>query len=191
MTSHIINSFLLAIGLGVDSFSISLVNGISYPNLNKQDHFIQSFIFGICQSIMPFTGYLLLVYFSNKLSILKTVSPYVSLVLLSYLGVKLILESFKNNEIEKANQKLTIFTLILQGIATSIDAVSCSFSMISLTMLEAIIEIVIIGIVTIGVSYLALNLGKEIGKKIEKYSQLIGGIILILIGIILFIKGIK
>lgn len=191
MVIHIINSFFLAIGLGVDSFSISLVNGISYPNLNKKDHFIQSFIFGLCQSIMPFVGYLLLIYFSNKLTILKTVSPYVSLILLSYLGLKLLLESFKNDEIKNTNQKLTILTLILQGIATSIDAVSCSFSMINLTMSKAIIEIIIIGIVTVIVSYLALSLGKEIGKKVEKYSQLIGGFILILIGIILFIEGIK
>lgn len=191
MISHIINSILLAIGLGVDSFSISLVNGISYPNLTKKDHLIQSLIFGICQSIMPFAGYILLVYFSNKLSILKTTSPYISLILLSYLGIKLILESFKNNEVEKTNQKLTILTLILQGIATSIDAVSCSFSMIDLTMLEAVIEVVIIGIITVLISSLALSLGKEIGKKVEKYSQFIGGFILILIGIILFIKGIK
>ena len=188
MISHIINSLLLALGLGVYSFSISLVNGISYPDTSKKDQLKESFIFGICQSIMPFTGYILLVYFSNKLTILKTVSPYVSLILLSYLGIKLIIESFKTNMIEKSNIKLTIGTLILQGIATSIDAVSCSFSMINLSMFEAVIEIVIIGIVTVILSLLALNLGKEIGKKIEKYSQIIGGIILIIIGIVLFIK---
>ena len=188
MINHIINSLLLALGLGVDSFSISLVNGISYPDTSKKDQLKESFIFGLCQSIMPFTGYTLLVYFSNKLTILKTVSPYVSLILLSYLGIKLIIESFKTNTIEKNNIKLTTGTLILQGIATSIDAVSCSFSMINLSMFEAVIEIVIIGIVTVILSLLALNLGKEIGKKVEKYSQIIGGIILILIGIILFIR---
>ena len=188
MISHIINSLLLALGLGVDSFSISLVNGISYPDSSKKDQLKESFIFGICQSVMPFAGYILLVYFSNKLTILKTVSPYVSLILLSYLGIKLITESFKTSEVQKSNIKLTIGTLIIQGIATSIDAVSCSFSMINLSMFEAIIEIVIIGIVTVLLSYIALNLGKEIGRKVEKYSQIIGGIILILIGIILFIK---
>ena len=188
MINHIINSLLLALGLGVDSFSISLVNGISYPNSNKKEHLKQSLIFGICQSLMPFIGYILLVYFSNRLTIIKTVSPYISLVLLSYLGIKLIMESFKTNNIEKNNAKLTTSTLILQGIATSIDAVSCSFSMINLSMFKAVIEITIIGIVTVVLSYLALSLGKEIGRKVEKYSQIIGGIILILIGIILFVK---
>lgn len=188
MISHIINSFLLALGLGVDSFSISLVNGISYPSNNKKNQLVQSLIFGICQSIMPFTGYILLVYFSNKLTIITTISPYISLVLLSYLGIKLIFESFKNEDIKEKNDKLTISTLILQGVATSIDAVSCSFSMINLSMFEAVLEIIIIGIITVILSYIALNLGKEIGKKVEKYSQIIGGVILILIGIILFIK---
>ena len=188
MINHIISSILLALGLGVDSFSISLVNGISYPNINKKDRLKESLIFGICQSAMPFFGYILLVYFSNKLTIIKKISPYISLILLSYLGIKLIMESFKTNTIEKSNIKLSTSTLILQGIATSIDAVSCSFSMINQSMFEAIIEIIIIGVITVILSYLALNLGKEIGEKIEKYSQIIGGIILILIGIILFIK---
>ena len=188
MISHIINSLLLALGLGVDSFSISLVNGISYPNSNNIDRFKQSIIFGLCQSIMPFAGYILLVYFSNKLTIITKISPYISLILLSYLGIKLIIESFKTVNIEKKEAKLTTGTLILQGVATSIDAISCSFSMIKLSMFEAVIEIAIIGIVTVVLSLLALNLGKEIGKKIEKYSQIIGGIILIIIGVVLFIK---
>lgn len=188
MFYHIINSLLLAIGLGVDSFSISIVNGISYQETNKKKLLGQSLIFSICQGAMPLIGYICLVYFSNKLAIIKTVSPYISLVLLSYLGIKLILESSKNSETEKTNGKLTISKLVLQGIATSIDAVSCSFSMISLSFFEAIIEVIIISIVTEIMCYIGLQIGKEIGSKVEKYSKIIGGIILILIGIVLFIR---
>lgn len=188
MIYHIINSFLLALGLGVDSFSISLVNGISYQGTKKSKPLYQSVIFGICQTLMPFIGYILLVYFSSKINIIITVSPYISLILLSYLGIKLIIESANNSSIEQVDEVLTTSKIILQGIATSIDAVSCSFSMITLSLFEAIIEVLIIGIITVILSYIGVNIGKEIGKKVEKYSKIIGGIILILIGIILFIR---
>lgn len=187
MIYHVINSLLLAIGLGVDSFSISIVNGITYQETNKKKLLGQSLVFALCQGMMPLIGYICLVYFSNKLTIIKTVSPYISLVLLSYLGIKLILESSQNNNTNETSDKLTISKLFLQGIATSIDAVSCSFSMISLSFFEAIIEVIIISVVTEIMCYIGLQIGKEIGNKVEKYSKIIGGIILILIGIVLFI----
>ena len=187
MVYHVINSLLLAVGLGVDSFSISIVNGISYQETSKKKLLGQSLVFAICQGTMPLIGYICLVYFSNKLTIIKTVSPYISLVLLSYLGIKLILESSQSNNTDKPNDQLTLSKLFLQGIATSIDAVSCSFSMISLSFFEALLEVIIISIVTEIMCYIGLQIGKEIGNKVEKYSKIIGGIILILIGIILFI----
>lgn len=187
MISHIINSLLLGIGLSADTFSISLVNGISYQETDKRKLFSQSLIFGACQALMPFIGYILLVYFSSKLTIIRTVSPYISLALLSYLGIKLIIESFKKDTIEKTSNSISYKQILIQGIATSIDAVSCSFSMINLNMLEAIIEVMIICIVTVIASYTALHLGKEIGNRVEKYSKILGGTILIIIGIILFI----
>lgn len=188
MIEHIIKSLILAIGLCVDSFSISLVNGISYLEKNKSIQLKEATTFGLIQGLMPFIGYIALVFFSSKLSIINTVSPYISLILLSYLGIKLILESKKEELISNKIGSLTLSTIIMQGIATSIDAVSCSFSMINLSMPYAIIEVVIIALITFIVSYIAFNLGKEIGNKIGKYSKVLGGITLILIGIILFIR---
>lgn len=188
MLEHIIKSLILAVGLVIDSFSISLINGISYQEMKKNKLIQQSTVFGICQGLMPFIGYLALVYFSNKLSFIKTISPFISLILLSYLGIKLLIESSKKEEIEKKSGTLLLTTMIMQGIATSIDAISCSFSMINLSLDYAVIEVLIISSVTFIVSYTAINIGKVIGSKVGKYSKILGGIVLIMIGIILFIR---
>ena len=188
MIEHIIKSLILAIGLCVDSFSISLVNGISYNNKNNSIRIKEATIFGLIQGLMPFIGYICLVYFSNKLNIINKISPYISLILLTYLGIKLLIESRKEENIDSKQIIITLSTIIMQGIATSIDAVSISFSMIDLRMSYAIIEVLIIAFVTILVSYIAFGLGKEIGNKVGKRSKIIGGIVLILIGIIIFIR---
>lgn len=188
MIEHIIKSFVLAIGLGVDSFSISLINGMTYQGKNRKILIEQSLIFALCQGIMPFIGYIALVYFSSKLLIIKEIAPYISLILLAYLGIKLIIESRKNELVDNASNNLSFSIFLLQGIATSIDAISCSFSMISLSLNDALIEILIITIITYLMCYIAIHIGKEIGNRIEKYSKVIGGIVLILIGIIIFIR---
>lgn len=188
MFEHIIKSFMLAIGLVVDTFSISIINGISYKEKRRGKKAIQASIFAIIQGSFPLLGYIALVYFSSKLSFIKVVAPYISLILLSYLGIKLIIEAKNTEEIEERKDTLTLLKIAMQGVATSIDAVSCSFSMINLSLPYALIEVLIIALVTFIVSYIAQSLGKEIGNKIGKYSKVFGGIVLIAIGIILFVR---
>ena len=98
MFEHIIKSLILALGLVVDTFSISIINGISYKEKRRSKKTIQALIFALIQGSFPLLGYIALVYFSSKLSIIKTLAPYISLILLSYLGIKLILESKKQEE---------------------------------------------------------------------------------------------
>jgi len=184
-----VNAMLLGVGLAVDAFSVSLADGLNEPNMSKPRELCISSIFGLFQFLMPLIGWILVHTLVTYFNVFNKFIPYIALILLVYIGGKMIYEA-NHLDVNTEKKKLTYTVLLVQGIATSIDALSVGFTIANYSFIEAIIECLIIGIVTLVICIVGLKLGKLFGTKFEKQANYIGGIILILIGIEIFVKGV-
>lgn len=181
--------FLIALGLSMDAFAVSVSNGMCFKNFKKSQAFVSSFAFGIFQGLMPLIGYFAGSLFFNTISKLD---HWIALILLSYIGINMILDAIKELKNKCENRKndlndYTIKTLLLQGIATSIDAlaVGISFAALNINILTATMFIC-------GVTFICCLIGSVIGKKfghlLQEKAKIFGGIILIFIGLKIFIE---
>ena len=140
---------------------------------------------------MPLVGWFCVRTIADKFSLFQKAIPYIALILLAYIGIKMIIESRKNGEEENEGvAALTFATLIIQGVATSIDALSVGFAIADYSSLEALVSTLIIGITTFIICIFGLELGKKVGKAFSDKATLFGGCILIIIGLEIFIKGV-
>ncbi len=174
---------LLAIGLSMDSFAVSITNGLTIRELNVKRILTISFSLAIFQALMPLVGWFAGIGIEKYI---KELDHWIAFILLSFIGVKMIYEGVKKNDIAK-DSELKILTLIGQSFATSIDAfaVGISFALLDVSIVTPIL---IIGIITFGVSLIGLQLGKYFGKRIGKTVEIFGGIVLIGIGIKILIE---
>ncbi len=185
----ITNSILLGVGLAVDAFSVSIANTIAEPAMSKGKKFYVALTYALFQIAMPLIGWVCVHTISQYFSLFQKFIPYIALVLLSYIGIKMLIEAGKGEEgEEKTGSTLTVGALIIQGIATSIDALSVGFAIADYSTAEAVISSVIIGIVTFFICTCGLWLGKKAGEKLKSKATVFGGIVLILIGIEIFVK---
>lgn len=184
-----LNSIFLGIGLAMDACAVSMANTLNEPQMKPGKMCLVAFMFGLFQCIMPLTGYFV---GHAILSIIEKFIPWIALILLGFIGGKMIYEGIKNRkDIEnKTGKILTFRALFVQAIATSIDALSVGFTIADYSVLMAVVCALIVAIVTFGISMAGLALGKKFGIKLGNEAQLLGGIILVLIGIEIFIKGI-
>lgn len=180
----IITALFLGIGLAMDVCAISLSNGLNEPKMSLKKNLFASFMFGFFQGLMPLIGYLFGTTIFDKI---KWIIPYVALFILSFIGIKMLVEAFKNNPIQ-SNSLLSFKVLLIQGITTSLDAFSVGFAISDYSLIEAFITSLIIALITFAISIVAIYLGKLLGNKLGKKSQILGGIILIIIGIEIFIS---
>lgn len=189
--SFFISAILLGVGLSMDAFSVSLANGFNEPNMRKIKIFSISALFGFLQGIMPLIGWLLVHIIVDKFLLFQKFIPYIALVLLFYIGGKMILEFFEDKDNQEKNKKnLTFLTVLIQGIATSIDSLSVGFTISNYGPLKAFTSSIIIAIITFIMCLVGCFIGKQFGTKFAKKASLIGGIILVLIGIEIFIRGV-
>ncbi len=189
----LIRHLLMGAGLAMDAFSVSLANGLKEPCMSRKKTLGIASIFGGFQAAMPLIGYLILFYFVKTFTVLQKIIPWVSLALLLFLGIKMICDALKkekSNECACDNTSLTQKVLVLQGIATSIDALSVGLTLSSYPFIFAALACLIIGVVTFGICVGGVELGKRVGTKYEKKASIAGGIILIVIGVEIFITGI-
>lgn len=187
----IINSILLGIGLAMDAFSVSMTNGLNEPKMKIIRMNMIAGVYALFQFIMPMIGWFcihtIVVYFQS----FDKFIPWITLILLAYIGGKMLIEGIKNKDEEiESDRKLPFITLIIQGIATSIDALSVGFTIADYKLLSAIMTSLIIAIVTFGICMIGLLIGKKIGTKLNNKAAILGGIILIGIGIEIFVKNI-
>ena len=177
---NILELFLTGISLALDAFTISICKGLA--NNKKKDGIIISFFFGLFQFIMPILGYYIGNIFSEKIIYYN---PYISMILLVTIGILMLTEKNENN----FSTNLKISELFLLAIATSIDAlvIGISFSFLKIHILSSSI---LIGIITFFMCIIGYYLGNYFNKKIGKYSNLISGTIIILLGIKIFIQTI-
>lgn len=195
---NIITILLTGFALAMDAFAVSVTKGMTLKNLTKKMAIKIALFFGVFQAIMPLTGWLLGISFQGYI---QAIDHWVALILLSILGGKMIYEFYENrkeaknkaiNEASmtmdsenKIDEELSNKELTTLAIATSIDAlaVGISFAFLNVNIISSSL---IIGIVTFIVCFIGVVAGKKIGSLFKDYAELIGGIILILIGLNIF-----
>lgn len=188
--SFIITAVLLGLGLAADAFSVSLANGMCISSLSKSKENLIALTFAGFQFIMPLIGWFLVHSFVIYFSRMSVYIPWIALILLGYIGIKMIKERNQIScDIAGGKDNLETRTLILQGIATSIDALSVGFTISELNILSALAEAGIIGAVTYALCLLGVKAGKKAGVLLAGKASVLGGTILILIGIKIFISN--
>ena len=191
----LVNSILLGVGLAMDAFSVSLVNGLSEPKMGAGRQLGIAGTYAGFQFAMPVIGWFCVHNLAEKFETFQKYIPWIALALLLYIGGKMLLEGVMDNrkkggdagsaaaEHAASTAKLTLAVLAMQGIATSIDALSVGFTIANYNTLTALIASLIIGLVTLIICLAGLFLGKKFGTKLSGSANILGGVILILIGI--------
>lgn len=171
---------LLGIALAMDSLAVSIANGIKYKNYNKKEMLLASASFGFFQGLMPLLGYLV---FTPLLKYISKYDHWVVLIILSFIGVDMIKDSFEPDEvIEEKSEMFTFKVLIWESIATAIDALSVGVTLPDFSV-NPYITCLIICLATYIVCEIGHKLGKKIAMILKNKALLLGGIILILIGL--------
>lgn len=186
----LVNSLLLGVGLAMDAFSVSLANGLNEPKMKAPRMSLIAGVFGVFQALMPLLGWVCVHTVVEYFKSFEKFIPWIALILLGYIGGKMLYESIKGDEEEAGKEALGFGTLMVQGIATSIDALSVGFTIADKSFLEALISVIIIAIVTFIICIAGLILGKKFGTKFAGKAGILGGVILIGIGIEIFITGV-
>lgn len=184
------NSILLGAGLAMDAFSVSLANGMNHPKMKKGTLFAVAGVFAVFQTLMPLTGWLCVHTIAQLFCSFQKFIPWIALVLLLFIGGKMLLDGIKNNQEEAESKVLTLPVLLVQGVATSIDALSVGFTIADYNLTEALMSTAIIGIVTFFLCCGGIAIGKRFGTRLSNKASILGGVILILIGLEIFITGI-
>ena len=185
----ILNSILLGAGLAMDAVSVSVANGLEEPGMSCKKTAGIAGTFAFFQWLMPMLGWF---FVTSLLSVFRAVDPFlpfVSFALLLYIGGKLCLEGIKGETDENPDSGLGIKALFLQGIATSIDALSVGFTLASYRAAEALLSSVLIALTTFFLCLGALHAGKQAGAVLNRQAKILGGLILIVIGARIFIAG--
>ena len=187
----LLSNLVLGVALAMDAFSVSVANGLSMPNMKHKRKFLIAFAYGFSQAVMPFIGWLLVVFAAKTFKHFEPLIPWIALILLGFIGGKMILENLKKDKEESKlkEDNFGITTLLIQSIATSIDALSVGFTISEYDIVHASVASAIIGIVTFILCVFGVEAGRKIGSKISGFATVIGGIILILIGIKIFVSS--
>ena len=192
----IFESILTGIGLAADAFSVSLADGLNEPKMSERKALGAAGIFGIFQGLMPFIGWIFVHNLTEIFHELKVFIPWIALGLLGYIGGKMLYEGIQEYKCKSdgcdncpAPKSLGLSALLVQGVATSIDALSVGFTISDYSLTEAIICALIIALETFGICYAGIHLGKKFGTTLSGTSAIFGGSILIFIGLEIFIKS--
>ena len=185
-----VNSALLGAGLAMDAFSVSVANGLSEPSMKTRKMIGVAGVYSFFQFLMPMVGWICVHTLVQAFHAFEAFIPYIALLLLLYIGIKMIVESVREKEqVQQNGKSLTLGVLLMQGIATSIDALSVGFTIEKYSFPMALIAALIIAAVTYIICHIGLVLGKRVGNKFTK-AEIIGGMILIGIGVEIFVKGV-
>lgn len=185
-----INSVGLGAGLAMDAFSVSMANGLNEPKMKIRKMVTIALVFALFQAAMPLIGWICVHTVVNVLSSAEKFIPFIALILLSFIGGKMLLDGFKNKESATEPKATTFGALMVQGVATSIDALSTGFTISKYNVYMALLCAAIIAAVTFVLCLVGVNIGKRFGTSLAGKAGILGGIILIAIGIEIFITGI-
>lgn len=184
------NSVLLGVGLAMDAFSVSLANGLNEPDMKKGKMCGIAGVFAGFQALMPLIGWLCVRTVAQYFEAFQKLIPWMALALLLYIGGKMLADGIRNRDSDQEKHGLGTGALLIQGVATSIDALSVGFTIADYGWIEAFAAALIISAVTFIICMCGLVMGKKFGTRLSNKAQILGGIILIAIGIEIFAGGI-
>ena len=184
------NSVLLGVGLAMDAFSVSLANGLNEPAMRKKKMCGVAGVFAFFQALMPMVGWICVHTIVQYFKAFEKCIPWIALILLLFIGGKMLIEGIRNNDTDDEETKVGLVALLIQGVATSIDALSVGFTIAEYGLLMALVCALIIAVVTFVISMAGLIIGKKFGTKFVNRATIFGGVILILIGIEIFVTGV-
>lgn len=185
-----INSVLFGVGLAMDAFCVSAVNGLNETKMPYRRMCLIAGVFACFQTAMPLIGWFAVRWMEQTFRSFQSAVPWIALILLLYIGGKMLLEGLSGDPLKEEKPAVNFTGLLLQGIATSIDALSVGFTIARYDLKMALLEALIIGVVTFAICMTGIRIGKHFGSKLAKRASLLGGIILIAIGIEIFVTGI-
>ncbi|MBO7703935.1 MAG: manganese efflux pump [Solobacterium sp.] len=183
----VINACLLGVGLAMDAFSVSLANGLNDTGMNRRRMCLIAGTFAGFQFLMPMIGWVCVHTIVEHFRAFESFIPWIALILLSYIGGKMLWEGLHPSEEEESSSVLNAGELIIQGIATSIDALSVGFTIAEYSAHEAFIASLLIAIVTFVICIGGLIIGKKAGTRLAGKASILGGVILIAIGLEIFL----
>ena len=182
-------SIMLGVGLAMDAFSVSLANGLNEPCMKFGKMSLVAGLFAFFQALMPMIGWVCVHTVVQYFSAFEKFIPWIALALLGYIGTKLLIDGIKCRGCEVELRAVTFGALIVQGIATSIDALSVGFTIAEYNLGEALLAALLIAIVTFVICLCGIEIGKKVGTKLAGKAGIFGGVILILIGLEIFITS--
>lgn len=175
----------------MDAFSVSVANALTENVMRKRRMAAIAGVYTLFQIVMPLIGWFCVHSFVEHFQAFSRFIPWIALILLLFIGGKMLWESFRKPDgTEEQASSVGAGTLLIQGIATSIDALSVGFTIADYSFPYALVSAVIIGAVTFTVCMIGLFIGKTIGKKLAGKASAVGGVILIIIGLKIFFGGI-
>lgn len=194
----ILNSILLGVGLAMDAFSVSIVNGLNDSGMSRGRSAVIAGTYGAFQFAMPMIGWFCVHMIAEAFQAFQKFIPWIALILLLYIGGKMLLEGIRNQRnpqespetVPESSEVLSGGTLFLQGVATSIDALSVGFTIANYNAASAFLASLLIAVTTFIICMIGLLFGKKFGDRLADKATVVGGIILILIGVEIFLRGI-
>lgn len=174
----LIELFLIAVGLSMDAFAVSVCKGLAMERCGFAKAGIVGVWFGTFQAGMPLAGYLLGIRFQD---LITSVDHWIAFVLLAFIGGNMIREAFGAKEDEEGDDSLDVKTMFALAVATSIDAlaVGITFAFLQVSIVPAV---TFIGVITFLISFAGVKVGNKFGAKYKNRAEIAGGVILVLIG---------
>jgi putative Mn2+ efflux pump MntP len=188
--AFLIDNLLLGTGLAMDAFSVSVANGLRDPHMRRRERYRIAGVFAFFQFLMPVLGWLGIRLIMSAFAAFHRAVPWIALILLGFIGGKMVLEGIRGGNEETEPVSLAWSTLLLQGIATSIDALSAGFALAEYTAVQTLLSGLIIAAVTLTLCLIGVRAGQKAGQYLTRWASVAGGLILIGIGIKIFIEGV-
>lgn len=185
-----VNSLMLGVGLAMDAFSISLADGLNDPGMKRRRMCGIAGVFAFFQALMPLIGWVCVRTVVERFKSFEKFIPWIALILLGYIGGKMLIEGLRKSGEEHIDSKVTFGMLMMQGVATSIDALSVGFTISDYNWIMALVAALLISAVTFIICMGGLIIGRCCGTKLADKAGILGGAILIIIGIEIFVTGI-
>ena len=182
-------NIMLGVGLAMDAFSVSLANGLNETHMKQGKMCGISGIFAFFQALMPMIGWVCIHTIVQYFQSFEKLIPWIALALLGYIGGKMLWEGLHDSGEEAEPKAVGFAALIVQGIATSIDALSVGFTIAEYNWIMALVASLIIAGVTFPICYAGIVIGKKAGTKLAGKAGILGGVILIAIGLEIFISS--
>lgn len=187
--SFFVNSFLLGTGLAMDAFSVSLANGLNEPKMKKGRVIGVAGIFALFQLAMPLIGWICVSTVAEHFKSFEKFIPWIALILLFYIGGDMLLDGIKHKDSYEEKPAVGFTGLLIQGVATSIDALSVGFTISDYNFTEALLACVLIGTVTFFICLAGILIGRKAGTALAGKAGIFGGVILIFIGLEIFFSS--